>query len=75
MRLRVEDVSSTLRVRAPLVNHALLTINGMRKSPVQVFFTTGDIKTFGLEKDAIECGLMTLSKEKDRTITKGIMST
>jgi len=43
----------------------------MRKSPVQVIFSTGDIKTFGFEKDAIECGLMTLSKEKDRTITKG----
>jgi len=62
----VKQVIAGLKI--PLLNHATLALTGMSKSPVQVTFTDKDIKKSQLQTEARNCGLLALSKVKDRTI-------
>ena len=54
------------KLMKPLLNHAKLARVGMGESPVKVTFSTKEIKKLHLEKAATECGLLTLSKEKNK---------
>ena len=65
-RVVVKQVISELR--EPLLNHARLALTGMRKSPVQVTFTDEEIDKFNLQTEATNCGLIALSKVKERVI-------
>ena len=54
------------KLRKPLLNHAKLSIVGMGEYPVKVTFSTKEIKELHLEEAVTECGLLTLSKEKNK---------
>ena len=49
-----------------LLNHAKLARRGMGESPVKVTFSKHEIDALHLKEAATECGLLTLSKEKNK---------
>ena len=54
------------KLKKPLLNHAKLARVGMGESPVKVTFSTKEIKELQLEEAATKCGMLTLSKEKNK---------
>ncbi|KAI0211398.1 hypothetical protein LSAT2_003776 [Lamellibrachia satsuma] len=58
------------QLREPLLNHATLARDGMGESPIKVTFSEDEIKALHLEEAAIECGLLTVSKEKKGTVLR-----
>ena len=65
----VED-SVVGQIREPLLSHAKLARDGMGESPVKVTFSKTDIEALHLEKSAIECGLLTFTKEKRGSVVR-----
>ena len=62
----VDEYSVCHQMMKPLLNHAELARLGMGASPVQVTFSMEEIEKLHLEEVATECGLLTLSKEKNK---------
>ena len=58
------------QLREPLLSHAKLARDGMGESPVKVTFSKTDIEALHLEKSAIECGLLTSTKEKRESVVR-----
>ena len=58
------------QLREPLLSHAKLARDGMGESPVKVMFSKTDIEALHLEKAAIECGLLTFTKEKRESVVR-----
>ena len=54
------------KLNEPLLNHAKLARRGMGESPVKVTFSKQEIDALHLKEAATECGLLTLSKEKNK---------
>ena len=59
-----DDVNVVGQLREPLLSHAKLARDGMGESPVKVTFSKTDVEGLHLKNAAIECGLLTFTKEK-----------
>ena len=62
----VEEDDVFCKLKKPFLNHAKLARVGMGESPVKVTFSTKEIKKLHLEEAATDCGLLTLSEEKNK---------